>query len=142
VQTAALTLALEGAGAVNPDEVNLARLLSIEDMHSEDRQRRAWAYGNAIELDLLSICSRHPLVGELPKWRESVDQLVRAVGMRAPEVLSTRAQLLRWMQMFAPVRVLTASAQQVDNEPQWPEIVALAERMCARLPSAAFLGIG
>jgi hypothetical protein len=77
VQAMVLTLALEGQAELERriDSMNLARLLSAQDFDSDNRQRRAWAYGNALELTLLEHCMPGKLVGNLPPWDVSLQGL-------------------------------------------------------------------
>jgi hypothetical protein len=140
VQTMVLTVALEGASKLNPDEMTLARLLSVEDTNSDDKRRRAWAYGNLLELRLLSelYLSVQPAAaipsGELP-WEGNVDELVRAVGVDAAEVHSTRRQLQRWVEFFPSVRDQTAQRQKPPvKEQQWSNATTMAGNMFARMP--------
>lgn len=134
IQALVLTAALDGASGLNPDEMNLGRLLSIADSHAEERTRRAWARGNLLELQLLKIIA-NDAVGDLPHtWQETADELVRAVGAEAAEIHSTRRQLSRWVEFFPAVRAETARRRQQALEPQWEQAASTARQMFNRLP--------
>lgn len=141
VQALVLTLTVGGAAELSRklDMMNLARLLSIRDMDSDDRQRRAWAFGNALELELLANCTDRPLAGVLPSWEDCVDRLRASLGAGSAEVRSTRRQLARW-RMFREVRSETANHQEEVVEKDWDRLSELAEAMHRRLPLPISVG--
>lgn len=129
VQAMVLTAAVDGAPGIDPDEMNLTRLLTIRDKDSESRNERAWAFGNALELQLLSALTGVPMPG-LPAWGDCVLGLVRAVGTDGAEVHSTRRQLSRWVEFFPAVR----SASKQESEEPWTRVENLAREMFDLIP--------
>jgi hypothetical protein len=133
VQAMVLTAALDGASANEKDDLQLARLLSKKDAEGEDRQRKAWAYGNLLELRLL--CTLRPAeVNSLPSWEETLDELIRLVGPDASEVRSTRRQLQRWVEFFPDIHQMSASAKKHTVSDDWEQATALAKLMFERMP--------
>jgi hypothetical protein len=109
----------------SPKELwTLARMLSLYDMHHEDRETRSWAHGNLIELYLLSLLPE--LAGMLPLGEadrravEHTDQLIDIAGWDSFEVYSTRRQMLRYLEWYNPLTgnylaALSDLAEQIFN---------------------------
>ncbi len=106
----------------------LARMLSLYDLHHEDRKARSWAHGNLIELYLLSLLP--DINGVLPDGTaeqraiEHTDLLIDIAGWESFEVYSTRRQMLRYLEWYIP---LTSG--------YFSPLLALAERIFDRFPS-------
>jgi hypothetical protein len=133
-----LTAVLEGGDAITKDEWELSRLLSREDLKGDDRERRAWAHSNLIELELLALLI--PVLNPDPARPradigEQVRQLLRAVGLNSPEIHSTRRQLLRYEEFFQPIAIYAAnSAKRSFDSAQWGLVVTGANDAFEKLP--------
>lgn len=135
VQALVLAAVLDGEQSLEKGSFDLARLLTIRDLDSDNRQERAWANSNALELHLLA-----GLTGwapeDLPEWQTCIKQIIRAVGSEATEVHSTRRQLSRWVELFPKVWEATKTQRQPsdDTQQRWNLAQSLAEGMFRVMP--------
>lgn len=134
VQCIVLTAALDGANECRPDDLLLARLLSVRDAEGEDRQRKAWARGNLLELGLLYTLRPDLSDADLPGWETNVEELLRSVGPEAAEVHSTRRQLQRWVEFFPEVHRLSFEAKKQPATVDWRPAMDLARQIFERMP--------
>jgi len=138
VQAMVLTAILDGGEAISRDEWELSRLLSEEDLKGDDRQRRAWARSNLIELEL--VAGLVPvLIADLSRPKaiiaDQIKELLRAVGINSPEIHSTRRQLLRYEEFFQPIAIYAAnSAKRLIDILQWGQTVTAASGAFEMLP--------
>ncbi|MGA2075441.1 MAG: CHAT domain-containing protein [Terriglobia bacterium] len=141
VQAMALTAVLDGGEAITRDEWELSRLLSEEDLKGDDRQRRAWARSNLIELELLA--GLVPvLIADSSRQKaniaDQIKELLRAVGINSPEIHSTRRQLERYEEFFYQIASYAASSakRSFDDSPQgpWPQTVSASSGALDLLP--------
>lgn len=124
----------EHAGKIRPERElgalwSLARHLSLYDHHSNERQTKAWAHGNLMELYLLSlIMERREGWPDAPTGRKSAvehaDSLIDIAGRLSFEVYSTRRQIFRYVQWFSDISDMG-------------EAHALAEEIFERFPREA-----
>jgi hypothetical protein len=144
VQGMALTAVLDGVVRIKPDEWELARLLSEEDLKLGEpqsisatpdlRQRQAWAHSNLLELYLLHLLGG---TGRPPLRDDHLEEVVRVAGRDATEIHSIRRQLSRYVEFFPEVRLEAAMRKNQVREPQWDAVVISAREMFSRLPEPA-----
>jgi hypothetical protein len=99
---------------------NLAHVLAINDLRSEDEDRVRWALGNLIELYVLA-----PLLPKLPmdltgeevarRAQQRTQDLVDRAGLEAFEVYSTRRQILRYDDWYREIEDIEPSANTVER---------------------------
>ena len=152
VQALALKTVLEGAKSVQtgPDDFSplergqfdlrlwrLAESVSLQDVRSDDREARAWAYGNLIELYLMTkLCAWQ----QDPDYRFSVhsldeDTLARLAAQKLRRLVDrddfelklTRTQIRRY-QEFLP-GVAAAIKDGDPNQGAWPRVHELMEEI-------------
>ncbi|HKV09946.1 MAG TPA: CHAT domain-containing protein [Thermoanaerobaculia bacterium] len=146
VQYLSLTLVLKHAQLLKKEEEerpekdlnalwSLAQLLSLYDLHNQDRDAVLWAHGNLMELYMLSLIME-PAPGR-PGFEETVklaldhtDALIDIAGRDSFEVYSTRRQIFRYVNWFPQIAIqglepLLALADQIfakfseDVEERW-----------------------
>ena len=106
---------------------SMARLLSLFDLHHEQRDTRSWAHANLIELYLLSLLP--DLAGLLAPADaerlalEHTDQLLAIAGWDSFECYSTRRQVLRYLDWYREVAA-----------PSLEPLMRPAERVFERFP--------
>ncbi len=109
---------------------SLAQLLSTYDVRSDDKERVSWAYGNLIELYLLSLImpsrrneqdAQHIQEAQR-RALEYTNNLIDVAGRDAFEVYSTRRQVFRYISWFGKIATLS------------PALMALAEQIFAKFP--------
>jgi hypothetical protein len=156
VQALALKTVLEGAKSVQtgPDDFSpleggqfdlrlwrLAESVSLQDVRSDDKKKRAWAYGNLIELYLMTrLCAWQ----QNPDYRFSVysidedtlaglaaKNLRRLVDRDDFALRSTRTQVRRYRE-FLP-GVAAAIKPQDPNKDAWPRVHELMEEILKTL---------
>ena len=114
---------------------SLARLLSLYDLHNQDRDTTLWAHGNLMELYMLSLImapgsGRPNLEEAMRRALEHTDALIDIAGRDSFEVYSTRRQIFRYVNWFPRIAVhglepLLALADQIfakfseDVEERW-----------------------
>jgi hypothetical protein len=121
VQSMVLTAALEGGGSIKADDWELSRLLSQEDVNGDNRMRRAWARSNLVELELLRPFTRWTPGRDVPDAAAiaaHIQAIVHDVGINSTEVHSTRRQLLRYPEFFAPIALHAARIAKRPSEVQ------------------------
>jgi hypothetical protein len=143
VQTMALSVALDGAAAIDREEFDLARLLARQDTNADTRNRRAWAYGMLLELALLeqffaaAAQPAPPAVANV-EWQQWIAALLREAGEDAWEIHSTRRQLGRWVEFFPLVRVEMSirryEAIEIPEANAWLAVGQLATPMFNKVP--------
>jgi hypothetical protein len=122
VQYLSLTLILQKSGQL-PSDIErperdptalwiLSHILSLNDLHSEDPERTVWAYGNLVELYLLSLLMPvgHDRSSPDEAGRRALKcahELIAVAGRDSFEVYSTRRQILRYIEWFGPLANLT-----------------------------------
>ncbi len=125
VQMLALTAVLKGGDAVEGDLWHLARLLSLQEFQSDDRQTKAWALGNLIELYLLSALMNikdRPADARVQALNY-FGALVALAGPESFEVHSTRRQMRRYIEFFQ------------SEQPEWQDVVQLAKDLLEAFPA-------
>jgi hypothetical protein len=130
VQSMVLTAVLEGGGSIQRDEWELSRLLSQQDMNGEDRLRRAWAHSNLLELELLKPFTRWAadiVPPDSAAITGHIRAIIREVGVNTTEVHSTRRQLLRYSEFFAPIAAHAGRLAKRSPELQRQDHAAWAE---------------
>lgn len=92
---------------------SLAHLLSLYDLNNKEPKSRAWAYGNLIELYLISMIMDLEQVPEEEAKRSALaytDALVDTAGRDSFEVYSTRRQILRYLEWFSKIAEINKPA--------------------------------
>ena len=105
---------------------SLARLLSLYDLHSRDRKRALWAYGNLVELDLLSLAMppdpRFPAPAEAERRAlEYTNGLLDTAPRDSFNVYSMWRQIVRYLEWYNDI---------ADVAP----LIGLAELIFQRFP--------
>ncbi len=112
----------------------LAEVQSLRDAASDDYTRRAWAFGNLIELYMLApvipeVLSAHAMLAPPPDWPELAERCARQLAQLARpgnfEIFSTRRQIVRYVDLYAEL------CRSADLEPA----VVIAERVAELLPA-------
>jgi len=101
VQEMAVAVVLGGKDSLNKDLWNVARELSVRDLHVDNDERSAWAKGNLIELYLLAYLRPDIVTNEIARDKalEYARQL-EALGEDSIDVYTTRRQIERYTDWF------------------------------------------
>jgi hypothetical protein len=135
-QSAATPDAIAGRQEKHPQALwTMARLLSLYDLNTGSNKTRSWAYGNLLELYLLSLLPEilpavspeiAPDAGGIEKLAlDHQDRLIDIAGADSFEVYSTRRQMRRYLEWFEP---LTNNGL--------AQLHGLAERLFDRFPAS------
>jgi hypothetical protein len=131
VQSLALTAVLDGCRPSFRADWNKARIISESDTQGDDRNNRAQAHANLVELYLLALFQ--PSGGGVPrspqaeaKAREHLAQLMQICGPDEWAVKSTYRQLSRYLQLFNNDKVI--------GRPLPGRVASVVKRLLGKFP--------
>jgi hypothetical protein len=108
--------------ALSSDEWTLARIFSEQELKMGDRQRRAWANANLMELYLLALADANDKLPPEAKKNAKENAKVHAQAFRnvtdlsAVEIHSTRRQVLRYKSFFVNLNSEFTTAADIAQE--------------------------
>jgi hypothetical protein len=123
VQALALTAVLsgkDGHGPIQPDDWELARILSNKELENNERQQLAWAHANLVELYLLApTLPKGAPVSQAKARTEAkkhMEHFTKVADLSWVEIHSTRRQLLRYPWFFAKLNPQLAKIGEFAKE--------------------------